>query len=102
MLPARIQANNQPSARAIEREILLWTTKDGREIPLDEMSDEHIANAVRVLTEWRTRSRKRDRSDPILRDLTDAIARFKTVMRKRRKLFARETSSRQFKLQRLR
>lgn len=100
MLPARIPSARQPSARAIEREILLWTTKDGREIPLDEMSDDHIANAVRVLTVWRMRSRKRDRSDPILRDLSDAIARFKTIMRQRQKQIERAASRREGKLQR--
>ncbi len=100
MLPARIPSVRQPSARAIEREILYWTTKDGREIPLDEMSDDHIANAVRVLTVWRMRSKKRDRSDPILRDLADAIARFKVIMRQRRRTIEREAGRRQGKLQR--
>lgn len=98
MLPIRIPPNRQPTARVIEREILLWTTKDGREIPLDEMSDDHIANAVRALTLWRMRSRKRDRSDPVLRDLTDAIVRFKAIMRKRRKQVAPDAASRRIRL----
>ncbi|MEQ1696439.1 MAG: hypothetical protein ABL901_11420 [Hyphomicrobiaceae bacterium] len=73
-------------ARQAQREILLWTTKDGREIPLDEMTDEHIANAVRVLTLWRARLRKRGDDSGVVRDLADAIARFKGIQRRRRKV----------------
>jgi len=73
-------------ARQAQREILLWTTKDGREIPIDEMSDEHIANAVRVLTIWRGRLRKRGDDSGVVRDLADAIARFKAIQRRRRKV----------------
>lgn len=72
-------------ARQAAREILIWTTRDGREIPLDEMSDDHIANAVRVLTLWRVRLKKRGGDERILRDLKDAITRFKALQRKRRK-----------------
>ena len=90
MLPARIPPSESFSPRQAQREILLWTTKDGREIPLDEMSDDHIANAVRVLTLWKSRARKRDAGDPVLRELADAIDRFKRIMRQRRKLTASE------------
>jgi hypothetical protein len=72
-------------ARQAQREIQLWTTKDGREIPLDEMSDEHIANAVRVLTLWRARLKKRGDDSGVVRDLADAVARFKGIQRRRRK-----------------
>jgi len=72
-------------ARQAQREILLWTTKDGREIPIDEMSDEHIANAVRVLKIWRGRLRKRGDDSGVVGDLADAIARFKGIQRRRRK-----------------
>ena len=89
MLPARLPSSVQFSARQAQREILLWTTKDGREIPLDEMSDDHIANAVRVLTLWRSRLKKRDGGDPVLRELADAIARFKRLQRQRRKTATR-------------
>ena len=89
MLPARLPSSVQFSARQAQREILLWTTKDGREIPLDEMSDDHIANAVRVLTVWRSRAKKRDSGDAIVKELADAIDRFKRIMRQRRKLAAR-------------
>ena len=85
MLPARRPDPLQVAARQAQREITLWTTKDGREIPLDEMTDDHIANAVRVLTVWRSRLTKRDKADPILRDVTDAIERFKRIQRQRRK-----------------
>ena len=93
MLPARIPAASQFSARQAQREILLWTTRDGREIPLDEMSDDHIANAVRVLTLWKSRAKKRDARDPIVRELADAIDRFKRIMRTRRKSAARESGA---------
>ena len=91
MLPTRVPAAF--STRQAQREILLWTTKDGREIPLDEMTDEHIGNAVRVLTLWRSRARKRDGVDPIVRELGDAIDRFKRIMRRRRKTVPRDGSA---------
>lgn len=90
MLPARIASADQFSARAAERDILLWTTKDGREIPLDEMTDDHIANALRVLTLWKSRAKKRDAADPIVRELADAIDRFKRLTRQRKKAAGRE------------
>ena len=67
------------------RDILLWTTKDGREIPLEDMSDDHIANAVRVLTVWRQRLKKRGSDEPIIAELAEAITRFKQIERRRRK-----------------
>ena len=90
MLPARLPSPDTFSARAAARDLVLWTTKDGREIPLDEMSCDHIANAIRVLALWRTRIKKRSRDgtvvdDSIVRDLADAISRFKAVQRRRRK-----------------
>ena len=39
--------------------ILIWTTRDGREIPLDELSARHIDNALSVLIPWRGDCRKR-------------------------------------------
>ena len=85
MLPALRRPPQQSTARQIEREITLWTTKDGREIPLDEMSDDHISNAVRVLSLWRSRVRKKDSGDPVIKDLANAIDRFKRIMRQRKK-----------------
>lgn len=93
MLPARIPTVDQFSARLAQREILLWTTKDGREIPLDEMSDDHIANATRVLTLWKSRAKKRDAHDPIVRELGDAIDRFKRILRTRKKSATRQDQS---------
>lgn len=75
-------------ARAAQREILLWTTRDGREIPLDEMSDEHIANAVRVLMLWRSRLKKRGGDEAVITDLAHAISRFKSIQRRRLKAAA--------------
>ena len=93
MLPARIAAADQFSARAAAREIMLWTTKDGREIPLDEMTDDHIANALRVLTLWKSRAKKRDAADPVVRELADAIDRFKRITRQRKKTAGRDEAS---------
>ena len=92
MLPARIPSADHFSAPLAQREILLWTTKDGREIPIDDMSDDHIANATRVLTLWKSRAKKRDARDPIVRELGDAIDRFKRISRTRRKTAARSES----------
>ena len=72
-------------AQAAQREILVWTTKDGREIPLEEMSDEHIANAVRVLTLWRSRLKKRGGDEVVVKDLANAISLFKRLQRRRSK-----------------
>jgi hypothetical protein len=90
MLPARRATPDHFSARAAERDLLLWTTRDGREIPLDEMTDDHIANAIRVLTLWRSRAKHRDTNDPIVGELRDAIDRFKRIQRTRRKSAQRE------------
>lgn len=73
------------TARAAQADIILWTTKDGRQIPLDDMSDDHIANALRVLSLWRTRLKKRDPSHEMLAQLADAIAGFKRIQRQRRR-----------------
>lgn len=83
-LPSRIP-RERDTARQASREILIWTTRDGREIPLDEMSDEHVANAVRVLSLWRTRLKRRGGDETVIRDLKDAIERFKSLQRRRRK-----------------
>lgn len=93
MLPALCRIPRDSAVRQAQREITLWTTKDGREIPLDEMTDEHIANAVRVLSLWRSRLRKKEGATPIAKDLTDAIDRFKRIMRQRRKAASREQAS---------
>jgi hypothetical protein len=69
----------------LAREIELWTTRDGREIPLDDMSDEHVANALRVLSNWRTGVKKIRPDDPVLVDLAAAISRFKQLDRARKR-----------------
>ena len=83
---ARLSAATPHFAHQAKREILLWTTRDGRELPLDDMSDEHIANAVRVLSLWRARLKKRGGHDDTLSDLKAAITRFKVLQRKRLKV----------------
>ena len=90
---ARLSAPTPHFARQAKREILLWTTRDGREIALDEMPDDHIANAVRVLTLWRSRLKKRGGDEDIQADLKAAIARFKALQRRRLKASPREKPS---------
>jgi hypothetical protein len=75
---------------ALMRELTLWTTRDGREIPLDEMTDDHVANALRVLSVWRSRIKKQDAGAPIVAELRDAIDRFKSIQRQRRKALPAE------------
>jgi hypothetical protein len=78
------------TARAAQAEIILWTTKDGRQIPLDDMSDDHIANAIRVLSLWRTRLKKRDPVHDMLAQLAEAVTRFKRIQRQRRRQAPKE------------
>jgi G:T-mismatch repair DNA endonuclease (very short patch repair protein) len=85
-------ANDAEDTDDVGREIEFWTTRDGREIPLDEMTDEHVANALRVLTVWRARLVKQGSEAPILDHLATAIARFKEIDRSRRR--AQRKSSR--------
>jgi hypothetical protein len=89
-LPARLDAASQYAPPALARELLLWTTRDGREIPLDEMTDDHIANALRVLSVWRSRIKKQDAGAPIVAELRDAIERFRSIQRQRRKALPAE------------
>lgn len=70
------------SARA---QVLLWTTRDGREIPLDEMSDEHARNAVAALMRWRARIRRQPGAEQTVRDIEDAVSRFRRLLRRRAK-----------------
>ncbi|MFX7874654.1 hypothetical protein ABTK18_19815, partial [Acinetobacter baumannii] len=77
-------SREQNASRQASREILIWTTRDGREIPLEEMSDEHVANAVRVLSLWRARLKRRGGDEAVIGDLKDAIGRFKALQRRRR------------------
>jgi hypothetical protein len=86
---ARATSGAEPTDAA--REIELWTTRDGREIPLDEMTDVHVANALRVLTAWRRRLVAEGGDDPIVEHLTAAVARFKQLDRDRRRI-ARRTA----------
>lgn len=77
------------AARQAQLDIVLWTTRGGREIPLDEMTDDHVANAIRVLSLWRSRLKKRDGEPCVVKDLQDAIARFKRLQRQRLKASGR-------------
>jgi hypothetical protein len=78
------------TARAAQADIILWTTKDGRQIPIDDMSADHIANAIRVLSLWRTRLKKRDPAHDMLAQLAEAITRFKRIQRQRRRQAPKE------------
>lgn len=58
----------------------IWTTRDGRDIPLDEMSDQHIANAIAVLIPWRRDCRRR-REMEMVRTINETL----DVLRRERK-----------------
>jgi hypothetical protein len=60
--------------------IPIWTTRDGRDIPLDEMSDQHIANAIAVLIPWRRDCRKR-REMVMVRTINETLS----ILRRERK-----------------
>lgn len=63
---------------------LIWTTRDGREIPLGEMSPEHIKNAVSLLTLWRRDCRARGELDTA-RELHTTLSTFRREVRRRLK-----------------
>lgn len=67
-------------------ELVLWTTRDGREIPLEDMTDEHMRNAVAALTRWRTRIRRQPGQEATLAAIEDAVARFRRQLRRRAKV----------------
>lgn len=53
---------NLPALQSeIEKKVgaLIWTTRDGEEIPLSDMSERHIDNALAILIPWRRDCRKR-------------------------------------------
>lgn len=35
--------------RQRERGLILWTTKEGKDIPINEMSDDHLVNTINML-----------------------------------------------------
>lgn len=84
-------------AACAAKEIVLWTTRDGREIPLDDMTDEHIRNAIAALARWRARIRRQPGQEETRRSLEDAISRFRRLLRRRARAAlprARETTRR--------
>jgi hypothetical protein len=38
-----------PEARGIKGAMAVWTTKDGRQIPIEDMSDTHLLRTIRLL-----------------------------------------------------
>lgn len=77
-------ASRRLAARARD-EIMLWTTRDGREIPVEEMGDDHVRNALAALARWRTRIRRQPGQDDTLAAIEHAIALFRRVLRRRAK-----------------
>jgi hypothetical protein len=62
--------------------VMIWTTRDGREIPLDELSARHIDNALAVLIPWRRDCRKRGERQMMI-VLGDTIRILRRERRKR-------------------
>jgi hypothetical protein len=61
---------------------MIWTTRDGREIPLNELSARHIDNALAVLIPWRRDCRRRgERQMAVV--LNDTIRILRRERRKR-------------------
>lgn len=59
----------------------LWQTRDGREIPLDQMFPGHIQNARKSIKDW-----SRGEEDPELRrELRGWMKKFGKELRKRQK-----------------
>lgn len=91
LFPPRVPAivatapDRAEDAALAAREIEIWTTRDGREIPLEDMTNDHVANALRVLTHWRAGLRRTRPEDPVITDLSTAIERFKHLDRDRRR-----------------
>lgn len=68
--PAKAQVNfrkkqrtemNRSNRRVEKKEIFVWTTRDGREIPVNKMEDQHLVNSIKMLE----RNAKRDRENAI-------------------------------------
>lgn len=78
-------------AKTADAEVMLWTTRDGREIPLDEMSEQHMQNAIVALSRWRSRIRRMPGQEATAADIADAIARFKRTLRRRAKSIGSNT-----------
>ena len=39
---------------------IVWTTKDGRKIPINEMSDEHLLNTINMIMQIQERDQEYD------------------------------------------
>jgi hypothetical protein len=97
-LPSRAIArvpSGRPRAvfKSADAEVMLWTTRDGREIPLEDMTDAHIQNAIFALSRWRSRIRREPGGEATLRHIADALARFKRTLRRRAKASSVEVAS---------
>lgn len=59
----------------------IWATRDGREIPLEEMAPQHITNARKSIKDW-----AKGEEDPELRrELRGWVKKFGKELRKRQK-----------------
>lgn len=63
---------------------LIWTTRDGREIPLAEMEPSHLANAIACLGKWRLDCRKTGRRSEA-RELSTTLTIFNKERKRRTK-----------------
>ncbi len=65
-------------------QLVIWTTRDGREIPLEEMEERHIVNAINVLAAWRRDARRRGEKTTV-RELQTTLGVFKREQKRRAK-----------------
>jgi hypothetical protein len=75
----------------IDRDITPWITRDGRELPVLAMDNQHLHNAVAVMTGWSRAERDPDKK----RELKDWLGQFKLELKRRRKAALNEMKRRQ-------
>ena len=61
---------------------VIWTRRDGSQVPLEDMEPSHILNAVALLKDWRRDCRARGERDTA-RELDATLSMFKREVKRR-------------------
>lgn len=77
---------------AIDRDLDEWITRDGAELPLLAMTNSHLQNAIRVLSQWRTQEKRPEKAV----ELKHWIKAFKDELKDRQRAASRELKRRSF------